>query len=179
MKPMNLMVIAALAVVVGAGCSVTPHEVSMQYPDASAYQPAAKGGVPIHLTVRDDRDDDLAGKRNFIGAIGAGIKTGTVFGSFDSAVREMFSAKGYKLVARREAANARVTVRLRKTGFDYSFGWFTGGEHVSVAINATAVRGDEEYETTYRASKEERRFTVAFGEEINVKLSARMEDALR
>lgn len=160
------------------GCGVTPHEVSVDFADRSAYTNAAVVGIPIHVTVADDRDSELVGQRN---AIGAKIKATNLLSQLRTAVKELFEAKGYRLVTESQAS-AVVSVKLRGASFEYTMGFWTGGQHVSVTLGVRARKGKNgwsEYEKIYRSQEEKRRFVVAYGEEIDQRLSNHMNAVLR
>ena len=86
------------------GCGVTPHEVSVNFADRSAYTSASVVGIPVHVTVADDRDSELVGQRN---AIGAKIKATNLLSHLRTAVKELFEAKGYRLVTESQALRRR------------------------------------------------------------------------
>ena len=159
------------------GCGVTPHDVSVDLTDRSAYSKAAVVGTPIHVSVSDERGSALVGQRN---AIGAKITGANLLPQLRVAVKEMFEAKGYKLVTEPQAS-AVVSVKLRGASFEYTMGFWTGGQHVSVALGVRARKGGNstsEYEQIYRSQEEKRRFVVAFGDEIDQRLSAHMNSVL-
>lgn len=160
------------------GCGVTPHEVSVDFADRSAYTSATVVGIPIHVTVVDDRDSELVGQRN---TIGAKIKATNLLSQLRIAVKELFEAKGYRLVTESQASTV-VSVKLRGASFEYTMGFLTGGQHVSVTLGVRARKGKNgwsEYEKIYRSQAEKRRFVVAYGEEIDQRLSNHMNAVLR
>ena len=114
MKTMKNMALV-LALVAVSGCAYTGHEVSLDYGSAGQYHEVARKGVAVLLTVRDDRDSAVVGER---GAIGAKIDANAIFPSFEAAVREMFVAKGYRLVQSATDAQTKITVRLRAVSSD-------------------------------------------------------------
>ena len=60
-------------------------------------------------------------------------------------------------------------------------GFWTGGQHISVTLGVRARKGNgwSEYEKIYRSQEERRRFVVAYGEEIDQRLSNHMNAVLR
>ena len=159
------------------GCGVTPHEISVDFADRSAYTSAAIVGIPVHVTVADDRDSELVGQRS---TIGAKIKATNLLSQLRTAVKELFEAKGYRLVTESQAF-AVVSVKLRGVSFEYTMGFWTGGQHISVTLGLRARKGNgwSEYEKIYRSQEERRRFVVAYGEEIDQRLSNHMNAVLR
>lgn len=161
-----------------SGCGNTRHEVSIDQPGVYTYTHTEKArGFRIYLDVQDGRDTTRAGTR---GIMGANIDATSIFPLFESAAQEMFTAKGYLLVSE-DSADAKVTMHLRKVIFDYSLGGLTQYEHAHVSVSVTASRAVDldGYKNLYKSSKKEMRFIVAFGEEINEKLSDRVADVLR
>ena len=173
---MKTFAVASLSLAL-IGCGVTPHEVSVDLADRSAYSSNAVVGIPIHVAVADDRDSALIGQRN---AIGAKITGTNMLPQLEIAVKELFEAKGYRLVTESQAS-ATVSVKLRGASFEYTIGFWTGGQHVSVALGVRARKrgdGSSEYEKIYRSQEEKRRFVVAYGEEIDQRLSSHMNAVL-
>ena len=173
---MKTLVVASLSLAF-IGCSVTPHEVSVDLADRLAYSSSAVVGMPVHVTVSDDRDSGLVGQRS---VIGAKITEANLLPRLEVSVKELFEAKGYKLVTESQAS-AIVSVKLRGASFEYTMAFWTRGQHVSVAVGVRARKdkdGSGEYEKIYRSQEEKRRFVVAYGEEIDQRLSSHMNAVL-
>lgn len=170
--------LAALLVMTAVGCAVTQHEVSLDLmSQVETYPTAQVRSTPIQVSVLDDRESELVGQR---GAVGAKIKAPSLMSEVEAAINAVFTRKGYRLTSGQQA-EAKVKVRLRGTRFDYTTGFWTGGQHVSAVISLTASKdGDAgEYEKTYRSSAERRRFVVAFGEEIDQLFNRHLTETIR
>ena len=173
---MKTLVVASLSLAF-IGCGVTPHEISVDLADRSTYSSSAVVGIPVHVTVSDDRDSGLVGQRSVIGAkiTGANLPR-----RLEVAVKELFQAKGYKLVTESQTS-AIVSVKLRGASFEYTMAFWTVGQHVSVAVGVRARKdkdGSGEYEKIYRSQEEKRRFVLAYGEEIDQRLSSHLNAVL-
>ena len=149
------------------GCGVTPHDVSVDLAGQSTYTSASVVGIPVHVAVSDDRDSALVGQRN---AIGAKITSANLLPQLRVAVKELFEAKGYRLVNESQAS-AIVSVKLRGASFEYTMGFFTGGQHVSVTLAVRARKGGDglsEDEKVYRSQEETRRFLITLESKLHL-----------
>ena len=86
---MKTLVVASLSLAF-IGCGVTPHEISVDLADRSTYSSSAVVGIPVHVTVSDDRDSGLVGQRSVIGAKITGTNLPR---RLKVAVKELFQAK--------------------------------------------------------------------------------------
>jgi len=173
--PMRAVILCVIPPLFLAGCAFTQHEITVESSVPVALNPIEKK-TAVSITIRDERDSDNVGKR--VGGFGAKITAPDLMAKIDGAIREVFTRKGYRVVSDNATPDAQIDVGVRSFSFDVETGWVTGGEHVSVVLIVEARKYGQAYKKVYRASDEERVFFVAFGSELDDKMSRAFNNVL-
>ena len=142
------------------GCAYVPHETNLAI-QAPVVLKKVGSGVNLSIKVIDDRDSEIIGKRG-VGNSGGSITARNLMASLESAVLSGYQAKDFNVVERAES-DVHLTVKLRAVKYMMSMGFWTGGEDISVVINAQAKNGNEEFDTVYRFNQEDRKVFIASG----------------
>lgn len=125
----------------------------------------------------DERDDVTIGHRS-VATVGAKISAHRLPAVIEAQLRNILTAKGYRLLSDTPGADAEVVYRLRSFKFDIEAGFWTGGRNAAAALAVDARRRDRTYTTVYRTNSEERILFVPGETEINQQMNAALNDIL-
>jgi uncharacterized lipoprotein YajG len=158
-----------------AGCAYTPHKTNLLI-NAPVSSTDIGSGTKISIRVIDDRDSQIIGKRG-VGNLGANITASDLMPIITSAIDNGFKSKKFEIVSK-DNSDVHLVVKLRAFKYLISQGFFTGGEDISVVINANSRNGSKEFEQTYRYSNEERKVFIPDGSGLNDDLNAALNSTL-
>ncbi len=165
---------AALIFLLG-GCAITEHNLSLNSEVPVTLSPIEQE-TTVALSFTDERDSIIVGKR--VGGFGTNITAANLMENIEAAVRDIFTRKGYCLVAESAPRDADVQVAVRSFKYDVTTGSWTAGEHATAAFIVDGKRQGKTLKKVYRSDSERRIFFEAGGTELDQKMSSVLGDVL-
>lgn len=155
------------------GCTFTEHELNLS-PEMPVALDPIKRETGIALSFTDQRDGHIIGKRGGL----AKITAKNLLRRIETGMRNMFTRKGYRLVAKNGPSDVDVQIRIRSFKYDVPDELFTTGEHNTAVFIVVAEKQGETMKRTYRSDNEKRMHAVSFADEINRQMSDILNDML-
>lgn len=154
---------AAILFALLSPCAFVPQTAELQ-PVVRVNPSDVGAGIPVTVTVIDERDNSSLGRRGNGGFRGAEIRSEQdLVQVIEQVVAEGLVSKGFHPQRTGEAsgiAGSQLRVDLRSLEYSTSAGFFTGGVHVNAALKASVNRETTVYERVYRINEEERTVVV-------------------
>ena len=167
MKKFNFILIFTFVLII-SGCAYVPHSLNLSINNTNP--PSNIGeGLSIYINVIDDRDSEIIGKRG-VSNIGGSITANQLMPIFETAIINGFKNKSFTINAN-DDADVSIQIKLRAFKYMVSQGFWTGGEDISVVINAEAKNSGANFQKTYRFSNEERIVFIAEGSGLDRNLN--------
>lgn len=162
-----ILLLTALAAIVG--CTYTPQTANID-PTVEVAEENIGQGVAVKLRVKDERVNDEIGRRGTGAIRGAAITSErSVAEVFHEKMAEVLTKKGFTIAGQDDNFQTTLDVEIRALEYSTSMGFWTGGEHMNVAVKAIGNNGVDNYEQFYR-SEEEKRVMFVSGAKGNEEL---------
>tara|TARA_B100000579_G_C22490077_1_gene692011 strand:+ start:112 stop:684 length:573 start_codon:yes stop_codon:yes gene_type:complete len=174
MRKFGLLTIITFSLFI-SGCAYVPHTLNLSI---NAPNPPSNigDGLSIYINVIDDRDSEIIGKRG-VSNIGGSITADQLMPIFETAIINGFKNKSFTITQNQDA-DISLQVKLRAFKYMVSQGFWTGGEDISVVINAEAKNSGSNFQKTYRFSNEERIVFIAEGSGLDKNLNAALNKTI-
>jgi len=173
-KKFHLFILFSLILSI-TGCAYTPHKTNLIINAPVSASNIGKG-TKISIRIIDDRDSQIIGKRG-VNGIGGNITADDLMPTITAAIEDGFKAKEFQITSIDESS-VSLTIKLRAFKYLISQGFWTGGEDISVVINAESRNGSKEFTQTYRYTNEERKVFIPDGSGLNDDLNAALNSTL-
>lgn len=166
---MTRFIILMAAIVAMTGCTYTPQSATIDPTIEVAEENLGQGAV-VKLNVKDERANDEIGRRGTGALRGAAITSErSVAEVFQDELSEVLTKKGFVVAGPDDDYQTKLDVEIRALEYSTSMGFWTGGEHMNVAVKVIGDNGGEPYENFYR-SEEEKRVMFVSGAKGNEEL---------
>lgn len=163
----SIIIVVALATL--AGCTYTPQTANID-PTVEVAEENIGQGTIVKLVVKDERVNDEIGRRGTGMVRGAAITSErSVAEVFQEKMAEVLTKKGFTIAEQDDNFQTTLDVEIRALEYSTSVGFWTGGEHMNVAVKAIGNNGIDSYEKFYR-SEEEKRVMFVSGAKGNEEL---------
>ncbi len=166
---MSRLTLLLAALVAMAGCTFTPQTANID-PEIEVAEENLGQGTTVKLVVKDERANDEIGRRGTGAMRGAAITAErSVAEVFHEELAEVLTKKGFVIAVQDDSYQTTLDVEIRALEYSTSVGFWTGGEHMNVAVKAIGNNGVDTYEKFYR-SEEEKRVMFVSGAKGNEEL---------
>lgn len=169
MKPARYTLFAGIACLFFAGCTFTPQTANID-PEVEIAESDVGQGTAVLLRVKDERPNEEIGRRGAGAVRGAAITSErSVAEVFHDELAEVLGKKGFVVASEGDEYQTTADVEIRALEYSTSTGFWTGGEHMNVAVKVIGNNGVDTYENFYR-SEEEKRVMFVSGAKGNEEL---------
>jgi uncharacterized lipoprotein len=160
------------------GCAFTPQAVKLQ-PEMQIPESSVGRGIPVQLTVVDERPKSTLGTR---GARGVGAEL-TIEGDLAATVRSSISdglkRQGFTPTPQRTPDGRELRVEIRNLDYGIAVGFLAGSLRTECSVKAICVRGTSRpYEQLHRGEFQESVQVVQTDEANNRYVNAALSKAL-